>query len=125
MTRIAVSDANSFAIDDALPVPGRPASSSEHARYTSSARGVDLRRHVGEHELEALEVGEPRAELPALLHVAGRELERAAGDAERLRAHERPRAVERAHRVVEAAALVADEVLGRHRALVEHDLARG
>ncbi len=41
---------------------------------------------------------------------------------ERLCADERPGAVERAHRVVEAATFLADQVLGRHRALVERDL---
>ena len=115
MTRIAVSDAKSFAIDDALPVPGRPGVEQRARPVHEQLRRIDLRRHVGQHELQSLEIGEPRAELLALPHVARGELERAPGDAERLRAHERPRAIERAHRVLEAATLVADQVLGRHR----------
>ena len=123
MTRIAVSDANSFAIDDALPVPGGPASSSEHARYTSSAAASTWVAMSASMNWRPWKSASREPNCLRSLHVARRELERAAGDAERLRAHERPRAVERAHRVVEAAALVADEVLGGHRALVERDLA--
>ena len=52
-----------------------------------------------------------------------REIERALRDAERLRADERSGAVERAHRVREAAAFVADEIPGRDDAIVEDDLA--
>ena len=65
------------------------------------------------------------SELLALLHVAGCEVERALGDAERLRADERPRAVERTHRVREPLTGLADEVLRRYCALVEDDLTRG
>ena len=71
-----------------------------------------------------LEVGDGATELLAVLHVLGREVERALRDAERLRADERPRPVERAHRVLEPAPFLADEVRGRHDAIVERDLAR-
>ena len=125
VTRIAVSDANSFAIDDALPGSGKTGVEQRARAVHEQRRRFHLRRHVGEHELQSLEIGEPRAELLAILHVARRELERTPCDTERLRAHERPRTVERAHRVLESAALVADQVLGRHRALVERDLAGG
>ena len=56
------------------------------------------------------------------LHVLEREVERALGDTERLRAHERTRAVERAHRVREAGTFLTDEVRGGHDAVVEDDL---
>jgi len=51
--------------------------------------GVDLHRHVGEHELEALEVGDRVPELLALLHVLHRQVERALREPERLRTDER------------------------------------
>ena len=81
--------------------------------------------HVGEHELQALELGERAVELPPLLHVLERGVERTLGDAERLGADKRARAVERTHRVPEPGALLTDEVLGRNDAVVEDDLAGG
>ena len=123
-----MSEANSFAIDDALAglrSAAEPVVEQRARAVHEQAGRVDGGRHVGEHELQALEVGDLAAELLALLHVAGREVERALRDTERLRADERPGTVERAHRVREPLALLADQVLGRHHALVEHDLARG
>ena len=51
--------------------------------------GLDLHLHVGEHELHALEVGDALPELPAVLDVGDRGVERALGDADGLRADRR------------------------------------
>jgi hypothetical protein len=58
------------------------------------ARGVDLRGHVGEHELDGLEVGDRLAERLALLRVIARRFVRAAGDADGQRADGDAAAVE-------------------------------
>src|SRR6266700_485022 len=59
---------------------------------------LDLSRHVGEHESDRLVLDQRAAELLALLGVLQRELERSAGDAEGLRAHDRPGELERLQR---------------------------
>ena len=65
-------------------------------------------RHVGEHELDALELGDPLAELPALLDVGQRVVERALGDADGLRADGDPGVVEGAQGDLQTVADVAD-----------------
>jgi hypothetical protein len=64
--------------------------------------GLDLGRHVGQHELDALELVDPLPELLALVGVAERLLERALGDAQRERADADAAGVERLHEVDEA-----------------------
>ena len=59
-------------------------------------RGLELHGHVGEHELDALEVGDPLAELLALLDVRDGLVERALRDADGLGADGDPGVVERA-----------------------------
>ena len=51
--------------------------------YNQQAAGVDLGRHVGDHELDRLVHRDRHAELHALLGVLGGELERGARDAGR------------------------------------------
>ena len=63
------------------------------------------------------------AELLALLDVVDRGVERALRDAERLRADRQPGVVERAQRGLEAGAGLADDPVGRDRAVLEVDLA--
>ena len=67
--------------------------------------GVDLHLHVGELERDALVLDDLAAERLALLGVFEGELVRGAGDAERLRAHDRPGRLERAHRRLHLRAL--------------------
>jgi UDPglucose 6-dehydrogenase len=83
----------------------------------------DLHRHVGEHELHALEVADRLAELLALLGVRDGGVERSLGDADRLRADHRAGVVEGLEGRAEAGALLADEPVGRDPAVVEVDLA--
>ena len=58
-------------------------------------RCLYLGRHVGEHERDRLVLDQRATELLALLGVLQGELERRPGDAQRLRAHDRPRKLER------------------------------
>jgi hypothetical protein len=62
------------------------------------ARRGDAHRHVGEHELHALEIGDRLLELLALLRIGDRRVERALREADALRADRRPVQVERAQR---------------------------
>ena len=68
--------------------------------------GLDLRRHVGEHELDRLERQHRLAELLPLRGVAHRPVEGALGQADGLRRDTGTRAVERHHRVLEADAFL-------------------
>ncbi|EAU62243.1 conserved hypothetical protein [Stigmatella aurantiaca DW4/3-1] len=83
------------------------------------ARRVDLRGHVRQHELDGLVLPDGLAERLALARVAHRLLERGPGDAQRLRGDADPAAVQRAHGDLEALALLAQEVLGRHAHVLE------
>src|SRR5215218_7586135 len=85
------------------------------------APGLDLRRHVGDHELDRLVHRDRHAELDALLRVLGGELERRARDADGHRRDAGTRAVERHHRELEALVLLAEHVLGWHLDVVERD----
>ena len=69
------------------------------------ARGLDLRRHVGELEADRLELGDRLPELHALLGVGERVLERAAGEADRAGGGVDAGDVQAVHRRVEGAAL--------------------
>ena len=87
------------------------------------AGGLDLHAHVGEQELQTLEVADRLPELLALLGVAECVVERALGDADGLSGDRDPGVVERAHRGLEAGALVADHPIGRQADVVEVHLA--
>src|SRR5438094_9437749 len=93
-------------------VPRRPPRSTLFP-YTT------LFRSVGQHELDPLEGADRLAELLALLRITDGGLERGLGDAEPQRAGGRSRDVERAHGELEALALGAEAVGGRHRAVAE------
>ena len=74
------------------------------------ARGLGANRHIGQHELQPLQIGDRPAEGLATLHVVAREINRRLGDADRLGADGRARAIQRVHRHEETFALVADAV---------------
>src|SRR5438477_6391768 len=74
-------------------------------------RGIEARRHVGEHELDRLQPGDRAAEGGALLGVGERVLERRAADAEAPGGHADAAAVEQAERLLEALVLLADRLL--------------
>src|SRR4051812_29448534 len=88
------------------------------------ARGGRPRLHVGELELHALELGDRLPELPALVGVGDRVVDRALGDPPRLRGDAEPRVVERAERDVHALVDLADQVRGGDADVVEDRLAR-
>src|SRR5262249_8219433 len=85
-------------------------------------RGVDLRGHLRDLELDGLEVRDHVAELLALARVAHRGLERRLGDAHGERGDADPPAVEDAEGVHEAATLLAEEGLRGHAAVLEDEL---
>ena len=101
-----------------------PRSDLAAAWYVSGAGGLDLHGHVGEHELDALEVGDRLAELLALLDVALGVVEGALRDAEGLGRDRDAGVVQGLHRRGEAGALLADHAVGRDANVVEVDLAR-
>src|SRR5690348_8664809 len=82
-------------------------------------RGIELRREIGHAELQRLEIGEPRAELAALLHVFDRTVEAELRAAERAGADIDAAAVEPGHGDAEALAFRADAVVDRHAAILE------
>src|SRR4051812_8269790 len=88
------------------------------------ARGMNLRGHVGDHELDRLMHRDRHAELHALLRILGRELEGRAGDAYSHGSDAGARAVEGRHRHAEAVVLLADEMILGDRDVVERDRRR-
>ena len=85
------------------------------------AGGLDLHRHVGEHELHALELGDRLAELLALPRVADGVVKRPLGDAERLRGDRDPGVVEGGDGGLEPGSLRADHAVGRDAGVLEDD----
>ncbi len=88
---MAVSPATSLA---QLVQYGRSAafaSTARGGRVGQLAGGLGLAGHVGQHELDALEVGDALAELLAVGGVGDRRVERALRDAHRLRGDREPR----------------------------------
>src|SRR5439155_23102842 len=83
------------------------------------SRRLDLRRHVGEHELKTLECRDRLSELPALLRVAHRVVERALGQAQGLRAYAWSRTIQDPERDLETEALVPQPVPGRYARFLE------
>ena len=88
------------------------------------AGGLEVGFHVGELELHGLEAVEGAAEGGAFAHIGERDGERLLGTAERCGGDVEAAAVEAGHGVGEAAALFAEEVVGRHGAGVELDLGK-
>src|SRR5665213_645737 len=82
-------------------------------------RRVELGRHVGEAELERLELGERLAELLALDEMALRRFEAGARAAERAGADVDAAAIEPHHRDLEAHAFAAQQIGSMHAAILE------
>ena len=101
-----------------------PWSSSDGRLPDQQPGGLDLGRHVGDHELDRLVHRDRDAELDPLLRVLGGELERGAGDAGGHRGDAGAGAVEGHHRELEAVVLLAEQVAGRNLGLVEGDRRR-
>ena len=76
---------------------GSPSLDRDRGAMQQQARGVDLGRVIGDAELQRLEIGEPRAELLALLHVVDGAVEAELRAAERAGADVEPAAVEPGH----------------------------
>src|SRR3990170_3293922 len=107
--RIARSDARSFSIEASTPKSAAPPSTMR-ATCHSHASHIEIGRHVGEHELDALELDDLLPGLPALVDVADRILERGARDAERMRRDAGARAVERGEQYFQAFARLAQQI---------------
>src|SRR5882757_5652689 len=82
---------------------------------------LGLHLHVGQHELDALELGNRLAELLAFAAIGDRGVDGALRQADRDRADRRPVEVEDAHAGLEGLALGTDHVLGRDAHIVEED----
>src|SRR4051812_44212899 len=87
------------------------------------ARSLQLHRHVGDHELDPLEVGDALTELLALLDVGDRLVERALRDPDGLRADGDARVVEGAQGDLEPVADLADDAVAGQADIVEVQLA--
>ena len=72
-----------------MPKSVSPASTSAPTCQSQRSHSASSAREVGEHELDALELDDPAARLPALVDVGDAVLERGAGDAERVRGDRR------------------------------------
>src|SRR5262245_22566352 len=88
------------------------------------APGLDLRGHVRELEADRLEGRDLLSELLALLRIGDREVVRALGKADSHRRDGDAAAVEDLEELPEALAAPAEEVLLRHRAVLERELTR-
>jgi len=76
----------------------------------------ELGGEVGEHELDALELHDPPARLPALVDIGDRILEGGAGDPERVGGDTRPRLVERGEQQLQPGPRLAEQVGARYDA---------
>ena len=115
-----VSVAKRLAIAQSLVASGALRVERGRGAPEQRARGFELGRHVGEAELQRLELVEAFAERLALLHVGERLFERRLRAAERTGADVEPAAVEAGHRDLEADAFFAKPVCGRHAAILEN-----
>src|SRR5919108_3471360 len=94
------------------------------AAVEQAARRLALRLHVREGRRDELVLRDRLAHRLAALGVLERVVGRSLGEPEALRADPWPRAVEDSHRDPETVALLAEQVVRRHSAVVEEDLAR-
>ena len=78
---------------------------------------------IGDHRLDQLEVGDRLAELLALGGIGDAVGDQPLGDADADRGDVQPAAVEHLHGDLEALAFLAEPVRGRHRHVVEIDVA--
>ncbi len=79
-----------------------PASFRRAALAGEQAGGLDLRRHVGQLELDRLMLGDRLAECPALLGVLEGQLQRALGEADAAGGDVDAAELERVHHLAEA-----------------------
>ena len=82
---------------------------------------IQLHRHVGEHELDGLVLGQPLGKRPALRGVGDAVVERCAADAYRHGPDADAPAFQHAHRLTKPLPFRADEGLRRHLAIVKDD----
>ncbi len=99
-----------------LVAAGSPAVERGGGAAHHQPRRLEVGGHVGELELQRLELAQRPAELAALGHVSAWPPRTPAGAAERAGGDVEPSAVQPHHREAEAAALVADPVGDRHAA---------
>ena len=88
-------------------------------------RRLDLHRHIGEHELDALERADGLAKRLPLARVVRRHVERGLGHAGRRRRDVDAPAVQAGERDLQSLALGAEPVRGGNLALIEDQLAGG
>ena len=81
--------------------------------------GLDLERHVGEHELHGLKLGDRLAELLAFHRILDARVVRALRDPERHRADRDAAAGERLEELLVADALVAQQLVARDEHVLE------
>ena len=103
---------------------GSSASHAVERPVREHARRLHLHGHVGEHELDPLEVHDPLAELPPLAPVGERQVQRSLRDADGLGRDHRSRMIERPHRDREPLAFLADHPVRGDPAPVQDHLAR-
>ena len=122
---MATSPHLSFAIADAFVSSGAVDAGVDHLAEAveEAARRLALGLHVGELRLDQLVLGDRLAHRLARLRVLERVVGRALRDAERLRGHAGPGAVEDPHRDPESLTLLAEEVPGGDATAVEGELA--
>ena len=82
-------------------------------------RGIDLRRHVGQFELDCLKFANGFAELLALSRITECRFVSALRDADSKRRDRNSPAVQDFHRIDEAHAFITDAVFVRHKAVFE------
>ena len=99
-------------------------SRSHAARWIRSRDALDAALHLGELELDRLDLGDRLAERVALLRVAHGLVERRAHHAERLGRDADAAGVEHAHRDLEALALGAQALFHRHPQVLERERDR-
>ena len=91
-------------------------SSAAAARHNKRARRLEPGRHIGEAELQGLELFQPFAEGAALFHVGQRLFQRDLGAAERTGRDVEPAAVKAGHGDLKTNSFFAEPVAGRVRA---------
>src|ERR1051325_9058829 len=121
VTQLPTSLANNLAIGASSVYARRASRVAQHGGMVDEvARGLDLRAHVGDQELDALEVGDGLAELMSDLGILHGVLVRALRHTEGQRAGRDAAAGERAHECLEAARRLAEHLIRRNEAVLEH-----
>ena len=113
VTDIAVSEANTFAAAEITVRSGVAALGLRRGGVDQGTGGLDPHRHVGQHELDALEVGDGLTELLALSGVGQRLVKRPLCHPDGLGADRQPGVVEGGQRGLKAGTGLADDAIGR------------